>query len=521
VTRSEAHRAFTRIGSNYARLGISVLLGLALVPLLLGRLGPQAYGLIGLLGSTVGLAAIIQEIVRESMVRELGQAWHASKEQFLATYNAALLLCLVIAGISVALFAAVWLAVPLLEAPPELVGAARWLVVARGVETAVNISLAPAQRMYLVTERMALGNAWGLGDRVSRFLAAVWIVTLAAELAAPEALVLYAWLGSALMIVTVVASAVMMMALEPATVPHPRRATRAAARSIITIGGYNTATLVANNLHLPVGQILLNLFLGLRFNAVFTIAITLGGYTRMTAMGVTGGVDAVAARLSARASSGAMAALVRHSTRLHAIVAMPVAALVLILAEPIITVWLGNRLPEPAEAAMAANLSRLVALGMIARALGDGWLRILYGAGHIRRYAPVLVGAGLASPPLAILLLNVLPEPLRYAGPAAAYATILLVAYLGIVPRIAARSLHVTLADVLGPLMRPAVVTLAIIPLLLASRLAIWDWNYLTLGATALAAGALYAGLTWLIVVAPEERRRVRSAVIGRLRPAP
>ena len=101
----------TRIGTNYLRLAISVVLGLAIVPLLIERLGPDAYGLIGLLGSTIGLAALLQDIVRESMVRELGQAYHQSEELFVQTYNAALLLCLGVAGASVVLFYLVWLAV--------------------------------------------------------------------------------------------------------------------------------------------------------------------------------------------------------------------------------------------------------------------------------------------------------------------------------------------------------------------------------------------------------------------------
>lgn len=517
MSPSEAHRAFTRIGTNYARLGVSLVLGLALVPLLLGRLGPEAFGLIGLLGSTIGLAAVMQEIVRGAMVRELGQAFHDSREAFLAAYNTAILLCLAIGAGSLLLFAIVWAVIPLLEVPPDLLAAARWLVVARGLETAASIALAPPQRMYLVTERMALANLWALGDRVSRILAAIWIVTLAAKLAVPEALIIYAWLGSGLMIAIMVAAAAMMAVLEPTTVPRPACATRSAARSLLTIGGYNAAGHLATNLHLPVGQILLNLFLGLRFNAVFAIAITLAGYTRMTAMGVTAGVDAVAARLSARAGSGAIAVLLRHSTRLHAVMALPVAAAVLTLAEPIMQVWLGSRLPGPGDLQMAANLSRLVVLGMTARALGDGWTRILYGAGHIRRYTPVIIGAGVASPPIAALALILLPEPLRYTGPAVAFATTLLVAYLGILPRITANALGVQQSVVLAPLVRPALATAAILPILIGARLVIAHWGIFELAATGLVAAAAYAGLTWLIVVAPDERRRIGAAALRRI----
>lgn len=525
---SEARRALTRIGTNYVRLGISVVLGLAVVPLLLGRVGSEAYGLIGLLGSTIGIAALLQDVVKESMVRELGAAYHrdaeaapgdaGSAEPFVPTYNGAVLLCLAISGLTALLFAGVWLAVPLLRIPPDLIGAARWLVVANGLETTVVIASAPAQRMYLVTERMVLANLWLLSDRVSRFIAVMWIISLAAGLARPEALVLYAWIASSIMILLVLTSSAVMMVLEPVTVPRPAAATRRAMRSLLTIGGYNTMTQLANHLHLRFGQILMNLFLGLHYNAVFAIAIVLASYTRMVATGMTGGVDAVAARLSTRAGHGQMRVLLRHSTRLHALVALPVAAVVLFLAEAVIEVWLGRRLPNPAAAAMTANLARLVVLGVTARAIGDGWLKILYGAGHINRYARAVIGAGVATPIGAVILLWALPDPAKYLGPAISFSIVVLTLNLAIIPPIAARALGLTVSDVLTPVLRPAVATLGIVPLLAGARLAIVNWNLVSLGAVGVATAAVYAGLTWAIVVAPDERQRIRNAIGQRLR---
>src|SRR5690606_28101726 len=173
--------------------------------------------------------------------------------------------------------------------------------------------------------------------------------------------------------------------------------------------------------------------------------------------------------------------------------------------------------PDPGDAEMAANLARLVALGMMARAICDGWLRVLYGAGHIHRYAPVVVGAGFATPIGTVILLLTLPEPIRYMAPAAAYAAVLLVAYLGLIPRITARALGVSVGDVLSPLIRPAAVALAIVPILVGARFVIHDWNFVSLGAVGLAAGTVYAGLAWIFVVEAEERRRLRAGVLGRL----
>ena len=52
-------------------LSTTVALGLTLVRLLLGELGNDGYGLIALLGSTIGLSAFLRDVVRRSSGRNL------------------------------------------------------------------------------------------------------------------------------------------------------------------------------------------------------------------------------------------------------------------------------------------------------------------------------------------------------------------------------------------------------------------------------------------------------------------
>ena len=57
---SEAKKGLLRIVANYARLLTTLVCGLAVVPLLVAWLGDQAFGLIALMGSSIGFAALFR-----------------------------------------------------------------------------------------------------------------------------------------------------------------------------------------------------------------------------------------------------------------------------------------------------------------------------------------------------------------------------------------------------------------------------------------------------------------------------
>ncbi|MFG0285535.1 MAG: lipopolysaccharide biosynthesis protein, partial [Phycisphaerales bacterium JB039] len=331
-----------------------------------------------------------------------------------------------------------------------------------------------------------------------------------------SAVIVYAWVSALLMIGSVILAAALMVALDRRTAPRPQLASREGARAVLAVGGWNSLTLLASNMHIRLDQLLMNLFLGLKLNAVFTVAVTLGSYARMTTVGVTSGVDAVAARLSARAPGGAVAVLLHHSTRLHALVALPAAAGILLLTGPILHVWLGRRL-DPQSMQMAVTLTQLILIGVTARAISDGWFRVLYGAGHIRRYAPLVLAGGLANPVIAIGLLLTLPDPIRYTGPAISYAAIIVSLHFVAAPRIVADVLGLRYREILAPVLRPLAATLIMAPAPVVGRVVISTWTPLSLGAVIFAAGAVYAGAAWLLVVRDHERRRIRAATLGRL----
>ncbi len=519
--KGEVRRGAVRIVANYARLLSTFVLGIILVPILIRFLGVDAFGLWGLIGATIGLADLFRETVRSSMIRELGTAYHdPDPARFPVIYNSAVALSILLALLAACVFTGVWFLLPYLNIPAHLSTAARWVVVSQGAYSIMCVLTAPQFNMFVVTERMVWANAWQAADRATHLAAALVIFYPFAVRDPGLGLTLFATVSAGMAIVLHVVAIVIMAGFEPRIVPRPGQASREGARSILSTAGWNAVVVVATNLHIRIDQLLMNLFFGSFANGIFTVAIRLTSYVRMLTGGMTDGLDAVSTRISTREEGGGVNALNRHSTRLHAFVGLPAGLLVVLLADPIIRLWVGKRLPDPAaDIPLAVNLVRILAIGITARAIADGWMRILYGAGHVRRYAPLLLGAGLLNPLVVIALVYLLPP--RDAGwfvsdfdsPALSYAIVISVAYMGALPIIAARCLKTRWVNMLRPLLRPALATALASPVYLLALGFIGQWTLAHLFGVMGAYGAVYALLSWWIVLARDERARVVQLV--------
>ena len=514
---SEAQRALIRIAANYGRLAASLVLGLTLVRLLLGELGNDGYGLIALLGSTIGLSAFLRDVVRRSMIRELSAAHHSGSEAgFRRTYNAALLLAAGIGLLTIALFGILLLLLPLFRIPESLLPAARWFVAAKAFELFWLIALAPPVNMYLVTERMVEYNVWLVVERGAAVAAAAWIVFGNSVHSTASAIVMYGAMSAGLVVLTLLAASVRICLADRRLVPALRMADRDAFGPLLRIGGWYATMMVAMSMHLRLGALIMNLAFGLWWNTVFGLAMTLTSYMRMIATGMTTGLDAVTGRLSSTHGDEVVRRLIHHSTRLHGVVTFPAALVLLVLAEPLLELWVGGRVEDPAAVmGPTVTLIRIMALGIAVRSISDGWITILYGAGHIARYAPVVIAGGVVSPLLAIGLLAVLPGPARFTAVAWSFSAIMLVVHGGLVPWIAARTLQMRTGQLIGPLWRPMAVTLVCAPILLMAAQRIHEWTLLNLAVVLGVFCAVYGSLVFLFVADRQERRRFTDAVKG------
>jgi len=525
---TEARRGLVRIGSNYARLLGTLVFGVALVPLLAGWLGADALGLFLFLMAQAGLAAIFQDVMRTSLIREMASAWHGDGD-FAETSAAASAVCLATAGLAMLTFALLWLIMPLLNIPGEgLMEAARWMIVFECVFTVINIQLAPAVNLYVVRELFVQMNIWTLVRRADFLLS----VLLCSFVLVPDAdiatgLIVFAAVAVGWRTLAAIAPAAIMWVREPRVLPRPWRATRAGVRSIVGTFGWNTTTILATNLHDKSGAFIVNIFFGLWGNAVFGLATRLVSYIRMVTIGMTFGLDAVGARLAAKDDDGsAFMVMITNATRLHAMVAVPAAIGAAVLAEPILRLWLGRSLDDPGRYIdMSALLVQIMAIGLAARAISDGWVFLLYGAGHIHRYARIIVVGGVLDPLFAIALVFALPHlgeagvlPWNaVTGPAWAVSLTFLLFHGVLLPIRGARILQVPRRHFFKPLLGPILLAGVLSPLLFAPSW-LWagsstTWPLIDLASAAVLYAAVYTILGSMLLLSRAERQRIRSAV--------
>jgi len=428
------------------------------VQLQLRTLGGEVVGLIALLVSTIGLASVIEEAIENSMVRELGTAHHSGdRARFAVVYNSALAVSTLAAGCVALVYTIILLVLPLLDVPLELLSAARWFIVAKMLESAIIVALAPANNMYLATERMIGFNGWLVARRASAVVAIV--LTLLSKPESPaQGLILYGWLSVGLHALVIVAAVGSLAWRDRRLIPRPSCTDRGTMRTIARTSSANASMFIAGLLELPAGALIMNLAFGLHGNLIFGLGAQAAGYVRMVAAGPITGIDAVATRLSTAADPAQrLRALVYHTTRLQTFVVIPSAVAMFILAPTFMRVWVGGTGVSDQVIGDAVTLSRIMILGFVAKCMLDVWWRLLYGAGHVRPYVRLVVTAAISTPILGLLLLWLLPASIRYWAPALAFAVAHATAHLGVLPHIITARFQMPYRSLIAAMARPLI----------------------------------------------------------------
>jgi O-antigen/teichoic acid export membrane protein len=541
---SEARRGLARITANYGRLGATMLFGLALVPLQILWVGTEGFGLLVAIGASVGLAAMFQDVMRNSMVRELGVVWHAAKDReddesnhhFQRVYASSFILCAFVTLLTAMVFLVLYILIeksipPFQTLDPEYRRAGSWILLAEGASTCLLVLLSPAYNMYVVTERFFESNLWFTLKRCTYLASTIVLFFVLGSDDVELSLKLYGICAASLAILILLFAVTRIMVIDPMLRPRLGMADRAALKEILGTFRWNSAVVTAMNLHERIGAwIMLSMF-GTWGAAIFGLALRLVSYVRMATLGISFGLDAVTARLSADEENTSMTVVVKHSTRLLAYVAFPAAITVLLLAQPLLQLWIGLATKNPGSSsglaviAPASLLIQIMVLGTMSRAIADGWMKMMYGAGHIKKYAPLILAGGLANPIIAFILIYLIGRgsdehylaTFGWLGPAIGFGASLFLVHLLILPLIAGPCFGTTWGGLMKMLVRP--LTLALLPAPIYLTVLLWDgpapWE-IVLGSCA--AYAILYGVLGIAfgLEAPEQKRilqRLRALV--------
>ncbi|MCA9189261.1 MAG: hypothetical protein R3E01_05335 [Pirellulaceae bacterium] len=508
-------RSIVRITSNYVRLLTCFVMGLVLVRVLL-QLGTDAFGLIVLLGAGTGLATALREIVRASLIPELGAAFHSgSDSRFRAAFQTAQVICLVAALATFVGFGVLAWTIPRLQIPATLQSAAGFFLWSKAVQSFFTVALAPAFNLYVISERMVAFNAWTVVERAGELLAALSVVLLFPHAEAAQQVMAFGLYSSFFGSLSLLLPVAIMIASDARLRTTTWLVTGQSLRTMLHSVGWNSVVVVAMNMYTRMDMFIMNYLFGLFGNLVFGVAVQLTFYVRQLTMGMVTGVDAVTARLAGN-NPAAIRTLLHQSTRLQCLLVFPATVALLVLTKPLLQLWVGPRLQSPGEQLpVIAVLVRILVIGTAARSISEGWMRILSGAGHVRTYAPAVLLGAVFNPAFALLLVNWLPEDRRYAGPALAFTVLLLVVHLFWLPQIVARHFQISLRETVAPLLAPLLVTavssLCFLPLFIVGHVAMSSLLMLSGGYL-----SCCVVLSLIFVLDSRERSRLWNAMGGR-----
>lgn len=507
---SEKRKGLRRIGANYGRLTVTMAMGIATVPLQIKWLGMDGFGLLGLVGSTVGVGRMLQDMMRSSMVRELGAAWHARENgKFRECYAASFRVSAIVSILTAVVFGIIIAILPLLKIREEWVGPAQWITGCEGLATCFIVLLAPTINMLIVREQFFWHNVWTVVRR-SAFLIATIIPFLILQLSdIPRGLTIY---GNTLLIVNVIGTVLLVggfILYDKHMIPTVRGSTKEAMKKVAGTFSWNSSVVLAINLQERAANFIMNLFFGLWGNAVFSLALRLVSYIRMATLGLTFGLDSVSARLSSDEDKSSLQSMFRHSTRMLSFVAFPAMVVVFVLAEPLLRLWVGKSTENPSLTLPQAEiLVKIMVLGLACRAVSDGWMKLFYGAGFIRRYAPYVLVGGFFNPILSIGFILLLPDSWNYTGAAVAYTLVFLIVNMIIMPNVTARKVKLTFGTIIAPIFKPLGIAIAVSPFLYVGNIFsdsdLLHWSGLIVGVATY--GIAYSIASWLIMLSKRER---------------
>lgn len=512
-----AMKDLPRVASNFGRLGVNLLMGLVLLPVLLGWLGDEWYGLYQLGIGSVGLAMLFDEVTRSSLIRELARAHHADDaDDFKRVYNTGLALAVAAATLSAGAFAALYFIVPSMNIRPEMQGAARAMVLAEGAASFLGTLLSPISNMYLVTFRFIADNFWQVVRRSSYVVSALVCAYVLKIQDPAEGFTTFILLANGITIASLLLASAQIIAADRRLVPRPEWCSWTTLKVIWPTVVWNTLFNLAMNFYERTAGILMNMFFGLQGNAVWGVALQLASYVRMASLGVNSGIDSVSAKISVEHGEHGerMSALVRYGTVLHALVAIPVAVLIFGLAQPIVGLWVGRHL-DPAQTQQAAVLTQILLIPVTVRSISDCWTRILYGAGFVARFAKVVLIGGIINPILSFALLKFAPFPPEVGlyVPALTFAGVYSFFHFFLLPIITVRCLRTRRREIFLPMLRPAIAGVIGLGFVMALDLAISNWTLPKLGVALVAYGVLTAVLAIGIALTPSQRGTLLNVV--------
>ncbi len=414
--------------SNY--LGKLVVLGSGffLTPFLLNHLGATTYGLWILIGSLVaygslldfGIAGAVTKYVAEYRARGEAERLGRLVSTALVLYSAFGLLAAAM-GLSLA---------PVLphlfQIPPEQRLEASWLIALSGVALGISIPATTTSAVLRGLQRFDLVNLIGVIGTVLSVVATVLVVLWGGGLLG----IVIA--GAIITILMQVPGLWLIRRLAPEIKFSGRAASRELIRSVTSFSSSLFILNVAGQLQTETDEIVIGIFLPIRAVTPYSIAQRLSEVPRILTDQFMKVLPPLASELDAQSDRARLRTLYIVSTRLTLSSFVPFASVIVLLAGPLLTAWVGAEYASYSYLVLTLTVAGLIdtsqwpaghVLQGMARHQPLAFMSVVSGIANlilslilVQRFGLVGVAVGTLIPTTIECLLFVMPYTMRVLG---------------------------------------------------------------------------------------------------------
>lgn len=412
-SRSTAGQLLSIVASGWGRLALTFLAGVIITPLMIREFGLIRFGMFMMIVQLTDLTVYtFLSALSRSMIRELSALRvRGEHERFTRVFSNGVALStslfLLIASLGVPLQ---WLGVEVLDFAPELSVDLRNCILATALLSGLYIGITPWQALVISSGKIVQLNVFMLINRLCDLIAILVVLAIRP----PEMFIAFVWLRTGMRAMSLISMSVYGRAITPHGRFRIRTISAGVLKDLVRTGGWAMGIPVSQLSFYELDQILLNLFVGPLYNAIYGISNQIRGYARMAGSSIILGTDALAADLQERGKIESVRNVLDATVRFPLVITGCGAILLAVFAEPVISLWVGDAIREHVQegglsaseiVAIVANFATLILIGTVIAEPHYTAASVLYGMGHLKRFSPLLLISSIVKIGLAAALL--------------------------------------------------------------------------------------------------------------------
>ena len=342
MKHSMRKQIFKNLFSNYFVSFLQMVMGVILIPFLIGKIGKQAFGVIVLAESTIAFFDLAMISIRIALSRHvtfsLGEKKYEEFEKYLSSGLGILFLVAVVVFTGGSVMS--YFFDRIFTIPPQFAGQSRFLFFIITIAITATIPNVVYWSVLYSKQRFDLING-SLSTGI--ILRAVSIFVLFSILPAQYvSLVTYGFVYLAMKLTQNLMVYYFHFRVMPDISMRVRNFCWKHARDILSFGAHSSIARISGLLYNNVSQILINVFLGAGFNAVYAVSLKFPSLLRNLFLQGTFTLTPTFTDLAAKKDRERFESLFYTYSKIITIVTAPVCLVLIFMSHTIINLWVGR-----------------------------------------------------------------------------------------------------------------------------------------------------------------------------------